>query len=154
MIINSLFPKLSALLLFAFLTWNCSSTERYTSRQSAKSSSKNSVPSSTKKSEAISVKKYFDNIGEASFYHDKFENRITTSGEVFYQDSLTGAHLTLAFGTKVKVTNLKNNKSVIVKINDRPPADFKRLIDLSYRAAKELDMIKDGITAVRIEVIK
>ena len=66
----------------------------------------------------------------------------------------TAAHRTLPFGTRVKVTNLKNGKSVIVRINDRGPAKKDRIIDLSYQAAKKIDMIRDGIVKVRVEVIE
>jgi rare lipoprotein A len=136
------------------LSWNCTGS-RYADRNAPKPRSKNSAPASTraKKDESLSVKSFFANVGEASYYDDKFEGRITTNGEVFSQDSLTAAHLSLPFGTKVRVTNLKNNKSVVVRINDRPPDDFKRLIDLSRRAAKKLDMLTDGIAEVRISVL-
>ncbi len=135
------------LLLIVPFSWNCTGA-----RFGERPGTVRKAPA--KKNTDLSVKKYFDNVGEASYYADKFDGRITTSGEVFSQDSLTGAHLTLPFGTRVRVTNLKNNKRVIITINDRPPEDFKRLIDLSYRAAKELDMLKDGVTAVRIETVK
>lgn len=136
------------------LSWNCTGG-RYADRTAPKPRSKGSAPTAprAKKDESLSVKSFFANVGEASYYDDKFEGRITTNGEVFSQDSLTAAHLTLPFGTKVRVTNLKNNKSVVVRINDRPPDDFKRLIDLSRRAAKKLDMITDGIAEVRISVL-
>lgn len=66
---------------------------------------------------------------------------------------MTAAHKTLPFGTKVKVTNSRNDKSVIVTINDRLPKQSKRTIDLSQCAAKELDFIKDGITKVSIQIV-
>jgi rare lipoprotein A len=76
------------------------------------------------------------------------------SGEKYDKNALTAAHRTLPIGTMVKVTNLKNNKSVVVKINDRGPHGSKaRIIDLSGRAAQELDMIKDGTAKVRLEVL-
>ncbi len=146
--LNLLTPVIITLvLLMASLSWNCTSG-RYVDRGSSR------TRSNSKKSDAMSVKKYFDNIGEASYYGNEFDGRTTSSGEEFSQDSLTAAHLTLPFNTRIKVTNLKNNKSVIVRINDRPPQDFKRVLDLSRRAAQELDMIRDGIAAVRFEVIK
>lgn len=91
--------------------------------------------------------------GVASYYAKKFEGRKCSSGEVFRQDSLTAAHKTLPFGTIVKVTNLKNDSVVIVKINDRLPKNSKRIIDLTRRAAKQLNFIQQGITKVEIEVI-
>lgn len=89
--------------------------------------------------------------GKASFYAKKFEGRRTASGEKFSNKKLTAAHKTLPFGTKVKVTNLKNNKSVIVTINDRLPKKSKRIIDLSQAGAKELDFIRAGTAKVTVE---
>jgi len=91
--------------------------------------------------------------GIASFYGNKFSGRRTSSGEKYHPDSLTAAHKTLAFGTMVKVTNSKNGKSTKVKINDRLPKKSKRIIDLSKKAAKEIDMIRNGIIAVELEVV-
>lgn len=91
--------------------------------------------------------------GVASFYHDRFEGRKTASGEIFYQDSLTAAHKYIKLGSHVRVTNLSNGKAVILKVNDRMPAWNKRSIDLSYRAATELDYVSKGLTKVLIEVI-
>jgi len=92
--------------------------------------------------------------GWASYYSDDFQNRKTASGEAYDKNKLTAAHRDLPFGTKLKVTNLKNNKSVIVIVNDRGPFVSGRILDLSYRAAKEIDMIADGIAEVEIEVIE
>src|SRR5687767_14543939 len=94
------------------------------------------------------VKKYV----KASYYADKFHNRKTASGERYHKDSLTAAHRTLPFGTYVKVTNLKNNKTVIVKINDRGPVPKSRGIDLSRAAAKKLGLIGTGICNVKMEI--
>lgn len=91
--------------------------------------------------------------GTASYYAKKFEGRKCSSGEIFRQDSLTAAHKTLPFGTMVKVTNVKNDSVVIVKINDRLPKKSKRVIDLTRRAAKQLNFIQQGITKVELEVI-
>lgn len=91
--------------------------------------------------------------GLASYYHDKFDGRTTASGEVFNQRLLTAAHKTLPFGTMVRVTNLKNNRQTVVKINDRGPFVEGRIIDLSLAAAKELDMVASGVTQVTIEIL-
>ncbi len=92
--------------------------------------------------------------GTASYYADEFHGRKTANGETYDMHKLTAAHRNLPFNTSVKVTNLKNNKSVTVRINDRMP-DFKnRVIDLSYGAAKQIDMIQDGIVEVRIEILE
>lgn len=91
--------------------------------------------------------------GMASFYAKKFNGRKTTSGEIFNNDKLTAAHKTLKFGTYVKVRNLKNDSTVIVKVNDRLPKKSKRIIDLSYKGAKQLNFINAGLTKVEITVL-
>ena len=91
--------------------------------------------------------------GIASYYAKKFNGRRTTSGEIFYNDKLTAAHKTLKFGTYVKVRNLKNDSIVIVKVNDRLPKKSKRSIDLSFKAAKQLNFISAGLTKVEITVL-
>lgn len=91
--------------------------------------------------------------GIASYYAKKFNGRRTTSGEIFQNDKLTAAHKTLKFGTYVKVRNLKNDSTVIVKVNDRLPKKSKRSIDLSYKAAKQLNFISAGLTKVEITVL-
>src|SRR5262245_35341277 len=92
--------------------------------------------------------------GIAIFYSDAMQGKAVASGEKYDKDALTAAHRTLPLGTMVKVTNLKNNKSVVVKINDRGPhGSNKRIIDLSRRAAQDLDMIQDGKAQVRVELV-
>lgn len=91
--------------------------------------------------------------GIASFYHDKFVGRKTANGEIFTQDKMTAAHKTLPLGTWVKVTNLKNDSTIIVRINDRMPLYNKRSIDLTEAGAGKLNFIPSGLTKVYIEVI-
>lgn len=91
--------------------------------------------------------------GLASFYHNKFNGRQTANGNTFSSLKYTAACNVLPLGTWVKVTNVKNNKSVIVYINDRLHPKNKRLIDLSKTAAKKLDFISKGITKVKVEVL-
>ena len=91
--------------------------------------------------------------GYASWYGPKFHGRRTASGEVFNMYSLTAAHRTLPLGTYVRVTNLKNGRSVVVKINDRGPFVRGRIIDLSYAAARRLGMVRDGVVPVEIVVL-
>ncbi len=91
--------------------------------------------------------------GTASFYANKFNGRKTSSGEKFNNDSLTAAHKKLKFGTYVLVRNLKNDSTVVVKINDRLPQKSKRTIDLTTKAAKQLNFIKLGLTKVEITVL-
>ncbi|MBD3748249.1 MAG: septal ring lytic transglycosylase RlpA family protein [Sphingobacteriales bacterium] len=93
-------------------------------------------------------------LGKASFYADKFNGRKTASGERFRNSKLTAAHKTLPFGTKVKVINLSNGKSVKVLINDRGPFVAGRIIDLSKKAARKIDLDKEGVGNVKIKYKK
>lgn len=99
------------------------------------------------------AQKGFKQRGKASYYADKFHGRQTANGERFDMYDFTAAHRTLPFGTKVRVTNLKNNKSVVVRVNDRGPFSKGRIIDLSMAAAKKIDMVADGIADVKIEKV-
>ena len=92
--------------------------------------------------------------GKASFYSDDFHGRKTANGETFNMDKLTAAHPSLPFGTWVKVTNLRNGKDVVVRINDRGPFVKGRIIDLSISAAKEIGIIKSGTVQVKLEAIQ
>jgi rare lipoprotein A len=92
-------------------------------------------------------------VGIASYYGKKFHGQRTATGEVFNNNALTAAHLTLPFGSKVKVTCLKNGQSVVVRINDRGPHVRGRIIDLSYAAAKKIGLIKLGTAKVKLEVL-
>jgi rare lipoprotein A len=92
--------------------------------------------------------------GHASWYGDEFARRPTASGQRFDPGKLTGAHRTLPLGTRVRVTNLTNGRSVLVTINDRGPYTRRREIDLSYGAARALGMLRSGIARVRIEPVE
>jgi rare lipoprotein A len=92
-------------------------------------------------------------VGNASYYSNRFQNRLTASGERYLKDRLTAAHRFYPHGTLLLVTNLKNKKSVIVRVNDRGPFIKGRIIDLSARAAKKLNMLRKGIARVKTEVI-
>lgn len=91
--------------------------------------------------------------GKASFYADKFEGSPTASGEKYKHSKMTAAHKSLPFGTKVKVTNIANNETVEVVINDRGPYVDGRIIDLSKSAAEKLGFINLGIAEVKLEVV-
>jgi peptidoglycan lytic transglycosylase len=91
--------------------------------------------------------------GTASFYSNKFEGRQTANGEIFSQQKMTAACNVLPFGTWVKVTNLKNGRSVVVKINDRLHYKMKRVVDLSKVAARQIGH-RDGLTRVKVEVVE
>jgi len=92
--------------------------------------------------------------GMASFYSDKLQGRMTASGETYDKLKMTAAHRSLAFKTKIKVTNLENKKSVLVLVNDRGPFVEGRIIDLSRAAAEKLDFIDKGVVKVRVEVVE
>jgi rare lipoprotein A len=91
--------------------------------------------------------------GLASWYGGKFHGRLTSSGEIFDTNTMTAAHKTLPFGTMVKVTNLDNGTTAIVKINDRGPFVEGRIIDLSRAAADELGMVGTGVARVSLEIV-
>ena len=93
----------------------------------------------------------YDETGLVSYYGAKHRGKRTASGEPFNPHGLTAAHRQLPFGTRVKVTNLANDKSVIVRVNDRGPHIRGRLIDLSREAAAQLGMLQNGTTRVRIQ---
>ncbi|WP_395374262.1 septal ring lytic transglycosylase RlpA family protein [Marinicella sp. W31] len=96
----------------------------------------------------------FEQIGYASWYGKKFHGRLTSNQEVFDMYKLTAAHKTLPLPSYAEVTNLSNNKKVVVRVNDRGPFVGDRIIDLSYAAASVLDFVNDGVTKVKIEVLK
>jgi rare lipoprotein A len=89
--------------------------------------------------------------GIASYYGGKFHGKRTANGETFNKNALTAAHLTLPFGTKLKVTNLRNGRSVVVRVNDRGPHVRGRIIDLSQAAAKKIGIT--GTARVKLEVL-
>jgi rare lipoprotein A len=96
------------------------------------------------------IKSYF---GTASFYADKFTGRKTANGDLYHPEKLTAACNVLPLGTYIRVTNLKNNKSIIVRINDRLHANMNRLVDLSKVAAQQLGYMQRGLAKVKVEVL-
>jgi rare lipoprotein A len=91
--------------------------------------------------------------GVSSFYAEAFHGKLTANGEVYDMYGVTAAHKTLPLNTVARVTNLENNKSLILRINDRGPYVKGRILDCSYGAAKKLDFINNGTAKVKIEVI-
>ena len=91
--------------------------------------------------------------GNASWYGRGFQHRRTTSGERYNMYAMTAAHRTLPLNTRVQVTNLKNGRTVVVRINDRGPFVRHRVIDLSYAAAKQLQMVGRGVAPVSIHIV-
>jgi rare lipoprotein A len=104
-------------------------------------------------SPGISIPPDRDQVGVASYYADKFQGRTTASGEIYDMNEWTAAHPSLPFGTRVRVVNLVNDRRVVLRINDRGPFVKGRIIDVSYRAARELDFIRAGTVRVRVEVL-
>jgi len=97
---------------------------------------------------------YYNKTGIASWYGPKFHGKLTANGEIYNQYALTAAHKTLPLPSAVKVTNLKNNKSLVLRINDRGPFVNDRIIDLSSKAADILDLKKEGTGLVRVQILK
>jgi rare lipoprotein A len=93
-------------------------------------------------------------VGKASWYGEYFEGRPTASGEPFDMYEFTAAHMTLPLGTRVRVTNLRNGRWVVVRVNDRGPVVPGRIIDLSYGAAKVLKFREKGLAPVRLDVVQ
>ena len=92
--------------------------------------------------------------GVATFYSDKFEGKRTASGDIYRKNGLTAAHKKLPFGTRVKVRNVANGKSVMVTINDRMDASTTAVIDVTRHAAEELGFVRAGKAKVKLEVQK
>ena len=92
--------------------------------------------------------------GLAAYYSDRLHGRRTASGERYNREALTTAHQTLPFGTRIKVTNTTNNRSVVLRVNDRGPTQQGRIIDVSKRAARNLGFVRAGLVEVKIEVVE
>ena len=153
-------------LMFAvlFLLASCTPSPRYTVEKIKKDKAA-TIPSQKSKPYTINGKRYtpIDKPplgkkyqGKASFYgyNDGFHGKKTSNGETFDMYGLTAAHKTLPFNTWLEVRNLSNGRTVIVRINDRGPFVGNRIIDLSYGAAKEINMIQAGIQEVEITVLR
>jgi rare lipoprotein A len=93
-------------------------------------------------------------VGLASWYGGFFHGRLTANGEVYDMYDFTAAHLELPLGTYIKVTNLSNHRSVVVRVNDRGPVIPGRILDLSYGAARSLGMENKGVQKIRIDIVK
>ncbi len=102
----------------------------------------------------LSAQKMKVETGKCGFYADKYEGRATASGEKYNKAALTCSHKTLPFNTKIRVTRIDNNKSVVVRVNDRGPFIDGYVVDVSRAAAEELDLIKKGSAQVRVEVVE
>jgi len=145
------------LVVIPFFLISCTSTLRYVKESK---SIPPLIPESTSPVKIIEAARYAgreaieSSIETASFYSDEFNGRKTANGEIFNMNDLTAAHISYPFNTICRVTNIKNQKSVIVRINDRKPDTNSRAIDLSLRAAKEIEMINDGLAEVRVDILE
>lgn len=145
------------LLISSYLMWgtySCASNIRYAARpvrSDVTQENKKPVLQAAAGSE-FHVGQTFTGI--SSYYGAKFHGRLTANGEVFDMYKISAAHRFLPFETLVRVTNLNNNLSVIVPINDRGPFVDDRILDLSYGAAKKIDMIDSGVAEVKLEIIR
>ena len=151
-IIMSLVFKYS---LICLMIMGCSSSPRYTTGSTPnRSKSTKKIKSTSASSKNGKVKHRKVMTGISSFYAEDFHGKLTANGEVYDMYGVTAAHKTLPLNTVCRVTNLANNKSLILRINDRGPYIKGRILDCSYGAAKKLDFIKEGTTNVKIEVIE
>jgi len=111
------------------------------------------LPESKEPLPPIFQKSPAEQVGIASWYGEERQGKETSSGEPFDMNKLTAAHRTLPVGTRVRVTNLANLKTTVVRINDRGPGIEGRIIDVSWAAAKQLGFVGEGLTRVEIEVV-
>lgn len=163
--------NITILIIAAFLFGSCSSSPRFTSddphtsrpkperpaRDVANSENKKDVLDENKSDETTefhNVSVLETETGIASFYADEFDGNLTSNGEIYDMYGISAAHPTYPSGTIVRVTNLSNDKTEILRINDHMPQHPERIIDLSYGAAEKLGMITDGLANVRVEVLK
>ena len=149
--LNNLKPPFFLAIL---LLVHCSSAPRYTTGDAKKVSTKK-----TSLSPRLNTKNSFNKHrktikGVSSFYAEDFHGKLTANGEVYDMYGLTAAHKTLPLNTIVRVTNISNEKSLILRINDRGPYVKGRILDCSYGAAKKLGFVNDGTADVKIEVIE
>ena len=93
-------------------------------------------------------------VGVATWYGEKFDGKLTAGGELFDMFALTAAHPKLPLGSLVRVTHVRSKRSVVVRINDRGPVDPRAVIDLSYAAARELGVVRQGLARVRLDVVR
>ena len=164
---KKIISKLTIVILFiSFFDINCTNSPRYGTKNTTlktRKFSKKVSRRSNKKSKTIfidpstvdtNVKHKKIMTGLSSFYSEDFHGKLTANGEIFDMYGLTAAHKTLPLNTVCRVTNLSNNKSLILRINDRGPYVVGRLLDCSYGAAKKLGFVNEGTTEVKIEVIE
>ena len=145
--------KLLIIFIVGFLCMECTPAPRYKSGKSSFSAKQKKKNSKSKKKLSYNPKKMVYK-GISSYYGPQFHGKLTANGEIFDMYGVTAAHKELPFNTVVRVTNIDNNKSLILRINDRGPYIDGRILDCSYGAAKKLDFLNKGTTNVEIRVIE
>ncbi len=149
--------------LISFFVFSCTASPRYTSTkgdtyQTKTSKNNNKISPYVKKSTKKQKLDYNPNKkiykGVSSYYGKDFHGKLTANGEVYDMYGVTAAHKTFPLNTVARVTNLKNGKSLYIRINDRGPYIDGRILDCSYGAAKKLDFLNDGTTEVEIRIIE
>jgi rare lipoprotein A len=137
-----------------FLLAGCSATPRFAGKDEQHSGERKPPAQTEQPTHQNSGKILLTLEGIVSYYAHDFHGKQTSNGEVFDMNALTAAHRTFPFGTKVRVTNLESNKTIVVRVNDRGPFKEGRIMDLSLGAAKEIDLIRTGTARVRLEVLE
>ena len=133
---------------------SCTSSVRYITKESSEHRSNINKRYVNLEASYKDYKALKSNIEIASYYSDEFNGKRTANGEIYNMYDYTAAHISYPFNTVIRVTNISNDRTVIVKINDRKPDTNDRAIDLSLKAAHELRMISSGITKVKVEVLE
>jgi len=133
-------------MIISLLSISCSNSPRY--RTGSLPEKKGQIPLATKGKHAKVL------YGVSSYYGEDFHGKLTANGEVYDMYGVTAAHKTLPLNTVARVTNMENDKSIILRINDRGPYVAGRILDCSYGAALKLGFIAQGITKVKIEIIE
>ncbi len=149
---KSLFKMILVLLVIGLVGFTIATTERESSISLALTEEFAPVPNRSSRN-LLTIQYKERGTMRASWYGPRFHGRFTANGEIYDQNAMTAAHKSMKFGTILRITNLRNNKSVIVRINDRGPYIPGRHIDLSKAAAEELDVIKNGVKRLKIEEI-
>ena len=150
-LMNKNFIIYSSVLIFIIFS-GCTSSPRYSRSNGSINDSISKEPSKKGKKSRVRHRKIIKGI--SSFYAEDFHGKLTANGEIYDMYGLTAAHKTMPLNTICRVTNLENDKSLILRINDRGPYIKGRILDCSYGAAKKLDFINQGTTMVKIEVIE
>ena len=145
---------LSHVIILSFIFISCASSVRYTTKENSENKLESKRTYSNLDETYKDYKVLESDIEIASYYSDDFHGKRTANGEIYNMYDYTAAHISYPFNTIIRVTNISNDRAVIVRINDRKPDTNDRAIDLSLKAAHKLRMISSGITKVKVEVLE